>query len=386
MTIQRLLFLAERFPPDIGGVATSAGRISQQLCQLGIKVDVLVWSRQLQPAIVQPPNNNDAQLPVYRVGLYKNWDMTMNHTINVLDDLHQTYSYDAVWGHYLFPAGFLAVWFASLNGIFSIVSARGNDIDRAVFPPGDFARLRWTLEEANLITTASEDLARKVAVIAKRKNSIALKNAVNTDSFKPSLSLRDRAQKREALGIHPEEVVLAFCGELREKKGQQFLLEALSQVRKKRPACLLIIGEVRQTRDAVLEVYSLQNPEDGDRVIVTGHLSQSETVAEYLQLADIFLLPSVWDGLPNALLEAMACQCCCIASDAGGIPEVITQGKTGFILMRSQLHQLGEAILECLQLSIEERNAIGKAAREEILETYSLEAERSRLKSVISNQ
>jgi hypothetical protein len=58
--------------------------------------------------------------------------------------LHQQKPYHAVCGHYL--AGFLAIWFAQIKGIKSIVSARGNDVDRGIFPPGDFAQTQWTLE------------------------------------------------------------------------------------------------------------------------------------------------------------------------------------------------------------------------------------------------
>ena len=64
----------------------------------------------------------------------------------------------------------------------------------------------------------------------------------------------------------------------------------------------------------------------GPRVIVTGHLDLPEQVAEHLSLCDVYLQPSLWEGMPNALMEAMASGCGCIGSDAGGIPEVIEHG------------------------------------------------------------
>jgi len=103
--------------------------------------------------------------------------------------------------------------------------------------------------------------------------------------------------------------VLGFAGELREKKGQDFLLKALTKVRENRSACLLVIGEVRTTQEAAIQLYAGQYPEDYKRLIVTGHLDEPEKVALHLQLCDIFLQPSVWEGMPNALLEAMACGC-----------------------------------------------------------------------------
>ncbi|WP_017654031.1 glycosyltransferase family 4 protein [Fortiea contorta] len=379
--MNRLLLITERFAPDVGGLASSATRLVTTLSQQGVEIDVVTWSRYLQPGEVLPREARGEKCGLYRIGLYRHWDMTMPHTLNLLEWLHSSRNYDAVWGHYLFPSGFLAVWFGALQGIVSTVSARGNDIDRAMFPPGDFARLRWTLENAQVITAVSADMSRKIQLLCGRDDVLVLKNAVDAAIFTPDAN---REITKESLGISPDEVVLGFCGELREKKGQQFLLNALTTVRQQRPACLLIIGEVRVSQESIFQQYKTQQPENAHRVIVTGHLAHPELVAEYLQLCDIYLQPSLWEGMPNALLEAMACGCCCIASDAGGIPEVILHGENGFILGRSQLHRLGEAVLECLAMSAEAKNLVKQAARDRILSQYSIDQEKLQLHALIN--
>lgn len=379
--MKRVLLITERFAPDLGGLASSATRLVNTLCQLGIEVDIVTWSRYLQPGEVLPPESVDVGYRVYRIGLHRHWDMTMPHTLNVLDWLHQIRGYDAVWGHYLFPCGFLATWFAGLKKIPCTVSARGNDIDREMFPPGDFARLQWTLEHAKVITAVSADMSRKINLLSGRDDVLVLTNAVDTNIF----CLEGSGEiTREKLGIAPDEVVLGFCGELREKKGQQFLLSALTTVRRQRPACLLIIGEVRSSQDSVWQFYQTQEAENAERIIVTGHLSNSGLVAEYLRLCDVYLQPSLWEGMPNALLEAMACGCCCIASDAGGIPEVILHGENGFILPRSQLHRLGEAVLECLNMTVEQKRAIVQGASDRIMNEYSIVHEQQRLQLLLN--
>ncbi|MBD2387325.1 glycosyltransferase family 4 protein [Cylindrospermum sp. FACHB-282] len=382
-----LLFITERFAPDLGGLARSATRLVNTLCQLGIDVDVVTWSRYLQPGEVSPPETIGVNSRVYRIGLYRHWDLTMPHTLNVLDWLHQTHTYDAVWGHYLFPSGFLATWFTGLKGLVSTVSARGNDIDREMFPPGDFARLQWTLQHANLITAVSADMSGKIRLLSGRDDVLVLRNTVDTEIFcpwNPSPQGRRGEISKEALGIAADEVILGFCGELREKKGQQFLLNALTTVRSQRPACLLIIGEVRASQESVLQFYTNQQPENARRIIVTGHLSNPRAIAEHLRLCDIYLQPSLWEGMPNGLLEAMACGCCCIGSDAGGIPEVMFHGENGFILPRSHLHKLGEAVLECLAMSADEKSQIKQAASDRILTNYSLTQEKLQLQTVIN--
>jgi glycosyltransferase involved in cell wall biosynthesis len=79
----------------------------------------------------------------------------------------------------------------------------------------------------------------------------------------------------------------------------------------------------------------------------------------------------------------MACGCCCIASDAGGIPEIIEHGVNGFVLPCSQLHHLGEAVGECLELEADQRYQIGMAGRDRIRSEFSLDAEKARLQSVL---
>lgn len=385
----RLLFISDRFPPDIGGVASSAARLTNTFVQLGIEVDVLTWSRSLQPGEVLLPEspvvNSPTRPNLYRVGRYRHWDMTMPHTLNLLNWLQQKRQYDAVWGHYLFPGGFLATWFAELKGLPSIVSARGNDIDRELFPPGDFSRLQWLLERASLVTAVSADISHKIQVLSRRNDIVVLKNAVNDQIFSPS-ALDDEGQTqklRQSLGIAEDEAVLGFAGELREKKGQTFLLNALTKVRAHRPACLLIIGEVRESQEAVLHLFGAEYPEARSRIIITGYLPESEQVAKHLRLCDVYLQPSLWDGMPNALLEAMACECCCIVSDAGGIPEIIEHGVNGFVLPCSQLHHLGEAVLECLELDPQVRHKIGIAGRDRVKSEFSLHAETARLQTIL---
>lgn len=380
--------MTERFPPDMGGLAASAGRIAAALSQLGIAVDVLTWSRFLQPGEVLSPESSGAKTTsepaIYRIGLYRHWDMTLPHTLNLLDWLHQRHPYDAIWGHYLFPSGFLGTWFAQMQSIPSVVSVRGNDFDRALFPPGDFARLQWTLERASLITTVSQDLARKVEVLSRRsKGVVTLPNAVDSKVFTVD-DATESNKLRQALGIAPESVVLGFSGELREKKGQRFLLEALSRVQRDRPTHLLIIGEVRPSDETTLQSFRAQDPVAAERIIITGHLANPAEVACHLQLCDVFLQPSLWEGMPNALLEAMACSCCCIASDAGGIPEVITHQQNGFLVPRSQLHRLGEAVLECLDLGVAERLRVGVAAREFVRSHFSLAQEQQNLQAIMT--
>lgn len=375
----RILFLTERHAPDLGGVSASATRIARSLAALGAEVDVVSWTRSLAAGQVV----REAGSPtVYRIGRFRDWDTTMPHTLNLLDWLMSMAPYQLVWGHYLSLAGFLAVWFGRLNGVPSVVSIRGNDLDRDVFPPGDFARLQWTLVHATGITAVTRDLARKVRALSGRDGVVHLRNVVDTGQFFPSAEAG--AAVRSKLGIGAEEAVLGFCGELREKKGLAHLMDALAAVRRVRPARLLLIGEVRPSeRPRLLQWMGPGGLEERD-ILITGQLSTPEAVNAHLQACDVYLQPSLWDGMPNALLEAMAAGCGSISSDAGGIPEIVTPGVDGIILPRWQLHRLGEAALEWLQADPEHRERVRRAARERMVAEFSPDVERQALQALLA--
>ena len=134
----RILMIVQRFPPEIGGLANSGARIAGALARIGASVEVLAWTRALPPGVLESMDAGEADprargATLHRLGLFSHWDLSLQHTLNVLDWKHQEAPFDVLWGHYLYPPGFLAVWFAEQAGISSTVSARGNDVDQMIF-------------------------------------------------------------------------------------------------------------------------------------------------------------------------------------------------------------------------------------------------------------
>ncbi len=380
---RRLLLITERFPPDLGGVARSAHRTARALGALGLEVHVLAWTRSL-PAGILDTSRGDAPFDptLHRLGLFSQLDMSLQHTMNVVEWLQGTQPFGAIWGHYLYPAGFPGGHGgADVRRPLRSSRPEATTWTGSMFPPGDFARLTWTLQHAGFITVVSHDLARKVRLLVDRREGVeVIANVVDPETFSPA---PPEPVLRSSLKIAPDEVVLGFCGELRHKKGLPFLLSALREVRAVRPACLLVIGDIRAREATVLSTFSAEAPDSAARIVVTGPLDDPKDVARHLRLCDVVLLPSVWDGLPNALLEAMACARPVLASDSGGIPEVIEQGVSGLMLPRASLHRLGEAILELLDQGPEFAHSLGTAARQRVLTRFHPELERTLLKRVI---
>jgi glycosyltransferase involved in cell wall biosynthesis len=361
-------------------VARSARRIAAAIQGQGVATHVFSWTRTLPAG--QLVTVDDAGVMVHRMGLFSSWDLSMQHALNVLEWLDGRERFDLVWGHYVYPAGFLAVWFAEQRRRPSIVSARGNDIDQLMFPPGDFGRLRWALERASRRVAVSADLARKIAVLLGRDDGIeVVPNAVDTETFapRPAAAATIRAQ----LGIEPGTIVLGFCGELRHKKGAPFLIQALATVHARRPAVLLVIGEARPREQALLAELVAEQPALAARVRSVGQLQSPAAVADHLSACDVALFPSLWDGLPNALLEAMACEVPVVTSDAGGLPEVVASGENGVGLAKAQLHRLGDEVLALLDDPARARR-LARAGRETVRARYDATDEGRRLVEVLA--
>ncbi len=378
----RILMVSERFSPDLGGVAVSTTRIAEALVGIGVDVEVLAWSRRLPAGQMETTGRDDPRRPtVHRLGRFGSWDATLQHTMIALEWLHGQDPFHAAWGHYLVPAGFAAVLFAESVGIASTVSARGNDVDRLAFPPGDFARLQWTLQRASVLTAVSRELAGKVEVLLGEDQPVhVLPNSVDGEVFVAA----QEDGVRERLGVRPDELVLGFCGELREKKGMSFLLTAFREIRQRREACLLVIGEVRPREQSKLTEFAVESPDAAERILVTEHLETPAEVASCLNACDIVLQPSLWDGMPNSVLEAMACGRVVLASDAGGMPEVIDHDATGFLVPRVQLGALGVAIEEVVGLSDSRRVEIGAAAAEHVRKHFNAEVEAVALAKIVA--
>jgi len=376
----KILIICERFPPDIGGLATSGSRIASCLSELDNDVHVLAWTRQLAPGSVNTSEINGVKL--HRMGRFSNWDLTMQHSLNFLDWLNDRVKFDVTWGHYLQVAGFLAVMFGRRAGIKSVVSARGNDVDQMMFPPGDFARLKWVLDMADFVTSVSSELSEKIKMIIGNDRTVnVIPNAVDPNIFYPDDS---DPEIRKSLGLNDEELLIGFSGELRHKKGLAFFPNALSEVRKKLSASILVIGEIRARERSNLSAFAAEDPETAERFLSTGHVEDSAEVAKYLRSCDLVVQPSVWDGMPNSVLEAMACECLVLASDAGGIPEIIEHEKNGIILPKTELNHLGEAIIETISLDQDTKDCLKRSARETVLKSFSPENEASCLGKLLN--
>lgn len=166
-----------------------------------------------------------------------------------------------------------------------------------------------------------------------------------------------RVQARQRLGIHPSTPVVGCVANFTAKKSQRTLLDAFARVSIGRPEARLILvgdGPLRPQLEARASEIGLD-----DRVLFTG---TRDDVQSLLPAFDVFALPSLYEGLPIALLEAMAAGIPPVVTPVGGLPEIITDEVDGYFVPTEQPRALATAILTLLQ-DERLRTQIGREAR-----------------------
>ena len=183
---------------------------------------------------------------------------------------------------------------------------------------------------------------------------------------------RDYSLPREALGIGRDEIVIGIVARLEPVKGHDVLLRAFRQVMAHHPACRLLIVGGGSLRDSL--------EDEARRAGITAQVTFTgprRDIPALLSLMDIFVLSSHEEGLPISLLEGMAAALPVIATSVGSIPEVVGEGKNGFLTPPGSVDGLAAALNRLVADPVQ-RRGFGAAGRE-IIENrfnfrHSLEA------------
>ena len=368
----KIALLSEKYTPDLGGLAISTGRLGDSLSAAGHDVRLFAPTRSLPPTINQTQRSSGVR--VTRFGAHKRVDDTLVDWFELIVEEHKREPFDLIHAYFLPMAGFVGTYAGKYLGIPSIVSIRGNDIERAAFDPGKFSHVMYALQNADAVTTNASILAKKAKAFIDREIHI-VPNGLDTERFKP---LEKNMLLAEALGLVDEKkkeernFVIGFVGELREKKGMATLLSGYAQLAKTIPASLLIVGEVREGEDKkAFEEFQIANPQL--HITVTGHVSHKDLPA-YYSLMDVFVHPSLRDGMPNAVLEAMACGVPVIATPVGGILDILKDGENGYYVDVHDSNGLSEKIVVMLR-QVEKAKTVRRSARETVLKQYTLDKE-----------
>lgn len=170
------------------------------------------------------------------------------------------------------------------------------------------------------------------------KKVIQIINGVDTEKFKPS---ENKRMSKSKLGIAPDSFIIGTVGRLDPVKDHETLFKAFSCFSKKnknKEVMLMVVGTGSQEEKlrALSEKLNIQ-----DKVIFSG---DREDVYPLYQCMDVYVLSSIAEGISNTILEAMACGLPIIATKVGGTPELVDDGKTGFLIAPRQYDDLSQKL------------------------------------------
>ena len=264
--------------------------------------------------------------------------------------------YDVIHAHYLFPTGFLALPFALLTKTPLVLTAHGGDIRLGKKAPFKLLT-RMTIRLAAKVIAVSEALAEEI------KNSFSVPAdkvmvascGVDRKLFYP----RDRAECRAKLGIPVEKKVILFVGNLVAVKGVSSLLAAVARVAEAEPlVALILVGEGPLREELIAQAERLGIAERCQWWQPVKH----EKIPEMMSAADILVLPSQHEGFGLVALEAHACGLPVVAANVGGLPEIVADHRTGFLVEPGDVDGLLAGIKKLLAAE-ELRRSMGEAAQ-----------------------
>ena len=236
----------------------------------------------------------------------------------------------------------------SVSDLSAVVWRRKNEILRK-YHISFVACSRWLEGEA------------KKSALLKGQRVTNIPNPINSHVFCPS----DKQQAREALGLPLDKQVILFVSQrvTDKRKGLDYLVEAVNRMAvqdsslKDNTAIAVLGGHSEEVADLLpLPVFPL------------GYVSDESKIVKVYNAADVFVLPSLEDNLPNTIMEAMACGVPCVGFNIGGIPEMIGHLKSGYVAKAADADDLARGIKWVLDFKGEE---LSKEARRKVLNSYS---------------
>jgi glycosyltransferase involved in cell wall biosynthesis len=261
----------------------------------------------------------------------------MHHT---LYKLVQRKKIDLIHAHNIYPDGVAAAWFGKRFKVPVILSARGSDInDLMINNSLRFRQTVWALKNSSNITAVSRPLCSKLVELGAETSRVHfIPNGVDNKKF----YFQEKNLCRRKLELKSINKILLFVGKLRLVKGLHYLIEALSILKQqnKMDFNTIIIGGGYLEEELKMAVRGRQLQQ---QVFFKGNLPPHE-INDWMGASDLFCLPSLNEGLPNVILEALSCGVPVVATSVGGIPDLINSSN-GILAEAADERSLADALI-----------------------------------------
>ena len=363
-----LIFSLTYYPRSIGGAEVAVKEITDRISPTGIEFDMITLGGH------GPDVEKIGNVTVYRIGNAPQ-GATLPALMKVLYApfaagkavmLHRQKPYDVAWPIMASYAGFAALIFTKL---FSSVRMfltiqEGDNFDRR---DGVFnALFRLIFKNATRIQSISNFLAEWSRGMGATCPITVIPNGVDVSVFSTKISEQEAKELKEKLGKKEGDVFLVTTSRLVQKNGVADVIAALEFLPKNVKFLVIGSGELESELKAQTSRLNLE-----DRVMFLGYMPHAD-MAKYVQISDIFIRPSLSEGLGNSFLEAMAAEIPVIATAVGGIPDFLVDGETGLFCEVNSPKSIAQKV-EKLMKDRESREYMVKNAKKMVLEKYQWE-------------
>lgn len=280
-----------------------------------------------------------------------------------LAEVIEEFGIDVVHAHYAVPHATAAIMARDMvrgpKRPVVVTTLHGTDVTLVGLNRAYLRTTQYSIENSDLVTAVSTYLADyTVNEMNVRRSIRVIPNTVDTERFRPGGDPATRIRY-----AHPDEKLLVHVSNFRPVKRVEDVIRTFARVSQTVGARLLMIGD-GPDRPRAFELASELGV--SGRVSFLGSFPRVEDI---LSVADLFLLPSEKESFGLSALEAMACGVPVIASDIGGIPEVVTHGETGYLLPLGASDAMADAAIDLLT-DPEHHATFSAAARRRAVEVF----------------
>jgi teichuronic acid biosynthesis glycosyltransferase TuaC len=262
---------------------------------------------------------------------------------------------DVLLSAWAYPDGCASVALAQALGVPCVVKLHGSDVNVMSEKPTPRAYMRTLLPRAARIVAVSRALGQRMVELGVEPRRVAvIYNGVDARLFQ----LRDRAAARVALGLPAIGRIILYVGNLLEPKGALDLAAAFEKMSARAPDSHLVMVGDGAARPACEEVAQ----RIGQRMQLVGSRPLEE-IGQWMAACDVLALPSWNEGTPNVILEAFACGRRVVATDVGGIPDLVEDELLGEMVPVRAPDALAEALLRAVQRDYDPTEVAARGAR-----------------------
>ena len=315
-------------------------------------------------------------LPGARLG-HRNADAMLWAVDGPLRRVHLRWPFDVVHAHMLVPDGWAAARAGERLGVPVVATAHRADVlDVPARGPRQAGRVSQAVQAIDQVCAVSAMIGAAAEALGAPRRPVAIvPNGADTRTFTP----RPADEARARLGLPGDGPIVSYVGKLVPRKGVDTLVEAMGLLaRRPQGAPLLVaagIGEMRpalERRAAELGI--------ADRVRFVGKIGHDD-VGWWMAAGDLFVLPSLSEGLPTVVCEAMNCGRPVVATAVDGTPEIVRDGETGLLVPPSDAPALADALGRVLD-DPDLARRMGEEALRVGRETYTWEANARRMTEI----